>query len=233
MKITRKRKRGKENGPSLRGLEALIVILSGALVAILSIYTGLHLPLQYPASVATTQQNAPYQLTISEIMGTAWNSTVAQPQFSIMGPNGLEPASNIRLPAHTLIQLTIISYDTPTAGSPDQEGKVTGTVGGTVYLINGTTAMGTDVSERWGRNVTSVPGNMLAHTFTIPQLGINIPVVGGDTVIAYFYLDQAGTFQWVCLTPCGFGPTEMQGAMSTSGWKDKSQSLEMILQPNE
>ena len=220
MKITRKRKRGKENGPSLRGLEALIVILSGALVAILSIYTGLHLPLQYTASVATTQQNAPYQLTISEIMGTAWNSTVAQPQFSIMGPNGLEPASNIRLPAHTLIQLTIISYDTPTAGSPDQEGKVTGTVGGTVYLINGTTAMGTDVSERWGRNVTSVPGNMLAHTFTIPQLGINIPVVGGDTVIAYFYLDQAGTFQWVCLTPCGFGPSGMQGAMSASGWME-------------
>ena len=220
MKITRKRKRGKENGPSLRGLEALIVILSGALVAILSIYTGLHLPLQYPARVATTQQNAPYQLTISEIMDTAWNSTVAQPQFSIMGTNGLEPASNIRLPAHTLIQLTIISYDTPTAGSPDQEGKVTGTVGGTVYLINGTTAMGTDVSEQWGRNVTSVPGNMLAHTFTIPQLGINIPVVGGDTVIAYFYLDQAGTFQWVCLTPCGFGPTGMQGAMSTSGWME-------------
>jgi len=220
MKITRKRKRGKENGPSLRGLEALIVILSGALVAILSIYTGLHLPLQYPASVATTQQNAPYQLTITEIMDTAWNSTVAQPQFSIMGTNGLEPASNIRLPAHKLIQLTIISYDTPTAGSPDQEGKVTGTVGGTVYLINGTTAMGTDVSERWGRNVTSVPGNMLAHTFTIPQLGINIPVVGGDTVIAYFYLDQAGTFQWVCLTPCGFGPSGMQGAMSKSGWME-------------
>ena len=220
MKITRKRKRGKENGPSLRGLEALIVILSGALVAILSIYTGLHLPLQYPASVATTQQNAPYQLTITEIMDTAWNSTVAQPQFSIMGTNGLEPASNIRLPAHKLIQLTIISYDTPTAGSPDQEGKVTGTVGGTVYLINGTTAMGTDVSQRWGRNVTSVPGNMLAHTFTIPQLGINIPVVGGDTVIAYFYLDQAGTFQWVCLTPCGFGPSGMQGAMSKSGWME-------------
>jgi len=220
MKITRKRKRWKENGPSLRGLEALIVILSGALVAILSIYTGLHLPLQYPASVATTQQNAPYQLTISEIMDTAWNSTVAQPQFSIMGTNGLEPASNIRLPAHTLIQLTIISYDTPTAGSPDQEGKVTGTVGGTVYLINGTTAMGTDVSQRWGRNVTSVPGNMLAHTFTIPQLGINIPAVGGETVIAYFYLDQAGTFQWVCLTPCGFGPSGMQGAMSKSGWME-------------
>jgi hypothetical protein len=155
-----------------------------------------------------------------EIMDTAWNSTIAQPQFSLVGKNGLEPAANILLPAHTLIQLTIISYDTPTPGSTDQESVVSGTVGGTVYLINSTTAMGTDVSQRWGRNVTSVPGSMLAHTFTIQQLGINIPAVGGDTVIAYFYINQTGTFQWICLTPCGFGATGMQGAMETPGWME-------------
>jgi hypothetical protein len=117
-----------------------------------------------------------------------------------------------------LIQLTIISYDTPTMGSTDQEGKVTGTVGGIVYLLNGTTAMGTDPTQQYGRNVTAVPGSMLAHTFTIPQFGINIPVVGGDTVIAYFYLNQTGTFEWLCETPCGFGSTGMQGAMTANGW---------------
>jgi heme/copper-type cytochrome/quinol oxidase subunit 2 len=206
--------------PSLRGLEMIIVLLSGALIAVLSIYTGLHIPTQLPTSSAATQQSAPYQLTITEIMDTAWNSTVAQPQFEVVGAHGLESSGNIRLPAHTLIQLTIISYDTPTPGSTDQEGKVNGTIGGTVYLINGTTAMGTNMSQPWGRNVTSVPGIMLAHTFTIPQLGINIPVVGGDTEIAYLYLNQTGTFQWVCLTPCGFGPTGMEGAMSTSGWME-------------
>ena len=144
-----------------------------------------------------------------------------------MGPNGLESAANIRLPAHTLIQLTIISYDTPTAGSLDSEGKVSGTVGGTVYMINGTTAMGTDPTQRWGENVTSVLGSMLAHTFTIQQLGINIPVVGGDTEIAYLYINQTGTFQWICLTPCGFGTAGMGGmaggmggAMSKVGWME-------------
>jgi len=55
--------------------------------------------------------------------------------------NELQPASTIPLPVHTLIQLTIISYDTPTAGSTDAEGKVSGTVGGTVLLINGTNAI--------------------------------------------------------------------------------------------
>jgi hypothetical protein len=152
-----------------------------------------------------------FRLTLMEIMDTGWNSTVAQPQFSVVGTNGLEPANNIQLPVHTLIQLTIISYDTATVGSTDEQGKVAGTVGRTIYLVNGTT---------WGQNSTSVPGNMLAHTFTIQQLGINIPVVGGDAQIAYLYLNQTGTFQWICLTPCGFGQAGMGGAMSTSGWME-------------
>jgi len=209
---------------SLRGLALIVIVLCGALVGVLSIYTGFHLPPQSPASTSATSQSSaqggPFQLTILETMDTAWNSTMAQPQFQVVGPNGLQSSSNIRLPAHTLIQLTIISYDTPTMGSTDQEGKVTGTVGGTVYMINGTTAMGTNASQAWGRNVTAVPGSMLAHTFSIPQLGINIPVVGGDTVIADFHINQTGTFQWVCLTPCGFGATGMQGAMATSGWME-------------
>ena len=218
-----KRKESSRINPvSLRGLELIIIILTAGLVGVLSIYFGMHNAAAPPVPNTTTisQQSVPFRLTLMEIMDTGWNSTTAQPQFSIFGPKGLEPAANISLPAHTLIQLTIISYDTPTAGSTDQEGKVTGTVGDTIYLINGTTAMGMNASQSWGQNVTSVPGNMLAHTFTIQQLGINIPVVGGDTEIAYLYLNQTGTFQWICLTPCGFGPTGTGGAMSMPGWME-------------
>jgi hypothetical protein len=206
----------KANPISLRGLEVLILIIGGILLGTLSIYFGLQIPSTSPVS----QQTGPFRLTLVEIMDTGWNSTIAQPQFTVLGTNGMQPAGNIRLPAHTLIQLTIISYDTPTAGNQESMGKVSGTVGGTVYLINGTSAMGTDVNQRWGQNVTSVPANMLAHTFTVQQLGINVPVVGGDTEIAYLYLNQTGTFQWICLTPCGFGATGMEGAMSTSGWME-------------
>jgi hypothetical protein len=208
----------------LKGLQCLILVISAGLIGALSLYYGtqarVNTSLPQAAAASTPQQAGPYRLTLVEIMDTGWNSSMAQPQFSILGPNGTQPAAHIFLPAHTLIQLTIISYDTPTAGSTDMEGKVTGTVGGTVYLVNGTSASGMDVSQHWGRNVTSVPGAMLAHTFSIPQLGINIPVVGGDLEIAYLNLDQTGTFQWICLTPCGFGPTGMQGAMSEPGWMD-------------
>ena len=207
------------NPVSLRGCELIIIILTAGLVGVLSIYVGTHYA-TVPATNTISQQSGPFRLTLMEIMDTGWNSSMAAPQFSIFGVNGLEPAGNIRLPVHTLIQLTIISYDTPTPASTGEQGKVTGTVGGTVYLVNGTTAMGTSVPQSWGQNVTSVSGNMLAHTFTIQQFGINIPVVGGDTEVAYLYLNQTGTFQWICLTPCGFGPTGMGGAMSASGWME-------------
>ncbi|MGA8857918.1 MAG: hypothetical protein WB643_12245 [Candidatus Bathyarchaeia archaeon] len=207
------------NPVSLRGCELIIIILTAGLVGVLSIYVGTHYA-TVPATNTISQQSGPFRLTLMEIMDTGWNSSMAAPQFSIFGVNGLEPAGNIRLPVHTLIQLTIISYDTPTPASTDEQGKVTGTVGGTVYLVNGTTAMGTSVPQSWGQNVTSVSGNMLAHTFTIQQFGINIPVVGGDTEVAYLYLNQTGTFQWICLTPCGFGPSGMGGAMSASGWME-------------
>lgn len=166
------------------------------------------------------QPVGPFRLTLMEPMDSAWNSTLAQPKFYVVGASGLESSANIRVPVHTLIELTIISYDTPTPGSLDPDGKVLGTVGGELYLINGTTAMGTDPTQHWGQNVTSVSGSMLAHTFSVQQLGINIPVVGGDTEIAYLYFNQTGTFQWVRLTPCGFAPNGSQGAMSTPGWME-------------
>lgn len=207
---------------STRGLAALLVIIAILWVPFAYYYV---IPSSATNPVTTTkagQSSGPsqgvYQVTVEEIMDSAWNSTMAQPQFTIMGPKGMMASDNISLPLRTLIQVTIVSYDTPTPGSTDQMGKVNGTVGGNVYLINGTAAMGTDMMQSFGGNVTSVSGIYLAHTFTVPELGINIPVVGGDTEIAYLYLTKAGTFTWVCLTPCGFGPTGMDGAMSRGGW---------------
>lgn len=209
-----------ESAPSnrvcLKGLECIVLVITAGLVGVLAVYYGT----QVHSASANSSQTGPFRLTLVEIMDTGWNSSIAQPQFAVLGPDGTQPATHIILPAHTLIQLTIISYDTPTMASTDSQGKVTGTVGGTVYLVNGTTAAGMDVSQQWGQNVTSVPGAMLAHTFSIPQLGINIPVVGGDMEVAYLFLDQTGTFQWICLTPCGFGAMGMDGAMSAPGWME-------------
>jgi heme/copper-type cytochrome/quinol oxidase subunit 2 len=200
--------------PGTRGLVALIIVVAVILVAaILSVQIEQTRPTQLGAAQSS---NGQYSLTLVEVMDSRWNSTLAQPRFYVLGQNGLESSANIRLPVHTPILLTIISYDTPTPGSEAQYAKVSGTVGGTIFIINGTTAMGTSVNEEWGKNVTSVSVASLAHTFSIPQLGINIPVVGGDTELVHLYLNESGTFQWLCLTPCG------AEAMSTAGWMEGS-----------
>ena len=177
-----------------------------------------------PTTTVAHNPNTPFVLNLIEPMDNPWpaNSSIAQPMFLVSGPKGLMSSANISLPSDTLIQVNIVSYDTPTANSTAQEGKVNGTVGGNIYLINGTVASMSDTSmtqmSGWGGNVTSVPASVLAHTFSIPQLGINIPVVGGSEEIAYLYFKHPGVYTWVCLTPCGLGPKGTAGAMSTNGW---------------
>lgn len=191
----------------------VLLYLGAAAVGIALAYGGGIFTNKSPASSSSST----YNLTLVETMNV--NSSTPQPKFFVLGSNGLESsADHLSLPAHRLIQLTIMSYDTPTPSSSDPQGKVTGTVGGNVYFINGTIASVGNMA--WGMNVTSVPGSVLAHTFTIPQLGINLPVVGGSTVIAYVYLDKTGTFTWICLTPCGMGMMGDRGAMSQPGWME-------------
>ncbi|MDG6991429.1 MAG: hypothetical protein JRM99_08460 [Nitrososphaerota archaeon] len=214
--------------------DAIVILVAMVLVAAAGIGIGWGFGTTVPSSsapagptssiqVGSTASNTTYKLTLVEIMGVAWNSTTMQPKFYVLGDHGLESSANISLPAHRLVQLTIFSYDTPTSGVSAQEAKVEGTVGGVMSFYNGTLATGV-ANETMaqmmsvGMNVTSVPADSVAHTFSIPQLGIGVPVVGGSTEIAYLMFDQTGNYTWLCMTPCGFGPDGSGGAMSTPGW---------------
>lgn len=214
---------GQEGFPSTRGLVALAVVL-----AILWVPFAFYYVIPSSASSGSTPQSSSeagsvYKLTLVEIMDVAWNSTAMQPKFYVLGDNGLQSSANITLPLGKLIQVTIFSYDTPTGGVQPEAAEVEGTVGQNMQFYNGTLATGIDNETMAqmmsiGKNVTSVPLSSVAHTFSVPQLGINIPVVGGSTEIAYLEFSQAGTYTWNCMTPCGFGPDGTGGAMSTPGW---------------
>jgi len=74
-----------------------------------------------------------------------------------------------------------------------------------------------------GAAVTSVSNAQIAHTITIPALGINIPLPkathdGVTTVVFTFKATQSGDFTWQCMTPCGGGSNGMGGAMAKYGW---------------
>lgn len=179
------------------------------------------------ASKVATNASAsagPYQVTLVEVMANTWNSSAPlQPKIFVMGSHGLESSANIVLPAHRLIQLTIVAYDAATPNSTEAMAKVTGTVGGNIYTVNGTLGSGMtndsmDAMTAWGQNATLLPVSSLTGTLTIPQLGINIPFDGMSTTVAYLDFNQKGTYTWVCLTPCGLGKDGLSGAMDTPGW---------------
>jgi len=174
---------------------------------------------------ANGTQGGIYYITLLETMNNSMNNTM-QPRFFIVSNGHLIPAANISLPSHTLIVLTVISYDTPTPGTPAMYSNVTGTVGNVITLINGTSATGMmgnastsmQMMGNWEANVSSIPAGEIAHTITVTQIGLNIPVEGGFTEIAKFYVNSTSSYTWQCMAPCGTGFTGWGGSMATPGW---------------
>ena len=176
------------------------------------------------STVSATNSSQPYVLTLVITTGNFFNSTFGdQPAYYVLGPSGLQSSARITIPANRLIKLVIINYDDGSANlSSSQYETVTGTINNQMTLVNNTMVNSTMTSSgiqiRGAENVTSLPADVIAHTFTIPSLGINIPVGTSSTEVAYFIVNTRGTFSWFCMTECGGGPDGQEGAMSTPGW---------------
>ena len=113
------------------------------------------------------------------------------------------------------VVLTIKSYDDGTAplSADSPYNKVLGTVNGT-ELVN-------------GQPVSQFSDNAVAHTFTVPGLGLNVvvraaPTRGTVTVQATFKVPKAGTYNWQCEAPCGTTASGWGGPMETPGWMQGS-----------
>jgi len=172
----------------------------------------------------TSQIQGAYPLTLVITTQNTYNSTIgAQPAYYVLTSEGLQSSANIPLPANTMIKLTIVCYDDGSAPLiVSQYANVQGTVNGTITYTNNA-----DVNSSQGPNgivlnggetVTNVSSDLIAHTFTIPTLKVNIPVPANSTVVAYFKTGAAGTYAWYCETGCGAGPSGILGAMDTPGW---------------
>ena len=77
--------------------------------------------------------------------------------------------TSFQVPQHVRINVTIYQYD---SGSPlrnQQIGQVTGTFGN-VALLNG----------KPFRVINSNAGNGVGHTFSMPSIGINVPLYGNN-----------------------------------------------------
>ncbi|MHB1526885.1 MAG: hypothetical protein ACYDEA_01215 [Candidatus Dormibacteria bacterium] len=128
-----------------------------------------------------------------------------------------------QVPAHALIHVTILEYDTRTGLRNPFLSMVRGTVGGVEYVN--------------GKAVRFMNPNYAAHTFSIPGYGLNVPLAGisqgnypGDltnphnthvTITFSFRTGGPKTLHWQCFVPCGVGYLFGNGGpMQTIGYMD-------------
>jgi hypothetical protein len=121
--------------------------------------------------------------------------------------------SNLVLPANSLVTITLRDYDmgdTPLPkGSPFT--TVQGIVGGVAYAD--------------GHAYSALAPDKIAHTFTMPQLNINVPLPGDTTTgkpygtaTFTFRTGAPGIYYFRCMDPCGTGSNGWQGPMLTKGY---------------
>ena len=139
------------------------------------------------------------------------NIVVNQPGMQKDWP-GYAP-SRLVIPANSIVTVTLRDYDlgdTPLpANSPFT--TVQGTIGG--------------FATADGKAYTSLAPEKVAHTFTVSQLHINVPLPGDgpkgaayDTVTFTIHTGKAGTYTFRCYDPCGTGSSGWEGPMVTKGY---------------
>jgi hypothetical protein len=186
-----------------------------------------------PATLDFTAHHAagaPVDLTVQTVGSIGFGPHPTWVSYLTLAPDGKWVHTTLwDVPAHTRVNVTVYEYDT---GSPLRNqvlGHITGTIGGTADLN------GKPVSL-----VNSNAGNGVAHTFTIPTLGVDVPLYGvpsssnnicgqapcttkyAHNVITFSFMTPGvGQYPWQCFLPCGLGFLYGTGGpMQTIGYMD-------------
>ncbi len=133
------------------------------------------------------------------------------------GPLGGQPRilnSSWTVKKGETVTVRIINHDDGTApltGNYMKYDKVMGTTTGKELVSGKATTLVSDIN--------------IAHTFTIPGLGFNMPIPAAPTgktnvIVATFVAKKSGTFIWHCYAPCGSGSDGMKGSMATMTWME-------------
>jgi hypothetical protein len=140
-----------------------------------------------------------------------------------------EHTTLFKVPAGSTINVTILGYDGCTPLRNPFWGRVTGTAGN-VENVNGTPV---STLDSWG-------SCSVAHTWSIPSIGLNVPVAspptlkennalcatspctsGPHTTVTFSFKSPSspGDYFWQCRVPCGLGYLDgFGGPMQTLGF---------------
>lgn len=196
----------------------------GVLVALVVLYVGDFLT-STPPAVAAAVQNGTAHLTLQTVASFGHAPNPDWVSYLGQDANGRWQHTTIyKLPAHSMVTVTIYQFDTSTGLRNPFLAQIRGTQGGTA-TIN-------------GKAESVVNADDASHTFTIPDLGVSVPLPGIDsnaknqcseapctldeahtTITFSFMTPGPGTYRWQCFVPCAFKTIFGNGgAMQTIGW---------------
>jgi len=178
-----------------------------------------------PDAVYASVQNGTAHLTLQTVPSYGHSPDPDWVTYLGQDSNGHWHHSTIyKVPAHTLVTVTIYNYDGASGLRNPFLAQVRGTVGGTASMN--------------GKAVSVVNPDDASHTFTIPDIGVSVPLPGvpdnakntcsvapcplsetHTTITFQFMSPGKGTYRWQCFVPCAaafiFGNG---GPMQTIGW---------------
>lgn len=207
------------------------VIFTGVLVVVAGVLIGLYVT-RFLESLPPTVNAARVgprraTLTLQTVASVGHGETRDWVSYYARDPNGKWVHSTIlRVPAYSLIRVTLYQYDTASGLRNPLWGQPRGIVGGTMTVD--------------GKPLRVLNPELASHTFAIPDLGVSVPLEGvpenapnqcGNapcglseahrTITFAFYSGKPGHYRWQCFVPCaasfifGFG-----GPMQTIGYMD-------------
>jgi hypothetical protein len=222
-------------------LPARIVTVVVAFLAVVGgvVFVLGHYLLANPPTVNFTEGHVPGQPVSMTIMTDPVNDVSSHPDwvsyFAKSPQTGQWVHSTIwELPAHTRINVTAYEFDTCDPLRNQFNGEVRGTIGD-VMTVSGEAegVNGTGISV-----VNSDTTCGVAHTFSAPELDLNVPFEGvlyaaknqctlGPCAMSFthvtttfsFITPGPGEYRWQCFIPCGLASVDGNGhAMSTIGF---------------
>lgn len=193
-------KRRKWSFRSLGVITLVAGFLAGAGTA-----TGWTLALAHGSTAAPVAVSKPVHLSL----------VIATPDMlgSDVGPAYLP--SDFTVPANTTVTITVTNFDDATA-LPAQYATATGIIGKlTIQPLDPADPNATAASTT---AASLDPDTGVSHTFTIPTIGLNVPIAPKAKTTFTIHTGKAGKYTWHCMDPCGTGASGWGGAMDAKGY---------------
>jgi hypothetical protein len=203
-------------------------VLAGTVIAVvLSVWYIIGWVLTLPPTVAQASTGGVTNITVQTVAAYGHAPHPDWVSYLVKNEQGNWVHSTIwKVPANSIVHMTVLQYDGDSGLRNPFLGQPRGIIGGTM-TVNGKPLRVLDPDDA-------------SHTFTIPDLGVSVPLKGvGDnapnqcgaapctlaeahnTITFEFHTGKPGIHRWQCFVPCaagwlyGFG-----GPMQTVGWMD-------------